>query len=125
MVIIGGVLALAVVIAKQYEVARSMVVLVPLLASLVSALAAPRRRFLVGVSLLPMICLGILALTFAWNSITLPPAYDEGMAGAIHDVRGMFPAWAGAGIVGAALGWAVKWRRTTPPNTSFERTREG
>jgi hypothetical protein len=102
-----------------------MFILVPLLASLVTALAAPRRRFLVGVSILPVVCIGLFALAFAWDSIALPLTYDEGIAGALLHLRGLFPGWAGACIVGAALGWAVKLRRVTPPNTSFERTREG
>ena len=125
MVGIGVVLALLLVIARQYEVARFTLVLVPFLGSLVAALAAPQYRFVMGVSLLPVTCAAIFALTLAWDFVAIPEMYYEGVAGAVHGVLGMSPIWGGASVVGAAVGWAVKRRRSTPPNTSFERTREG
>ena len=124
MVVIGCVLTFLVVLGKEYRVAPFMVaIMTPLLGSLVAALAAPRRRFLIGVSLLPVICAALFVLIIAWNSVALPLPYDEGIAGAVHDLRGMSPLWVGASFAGAALGWAIKLRRATPPNTSLERTR--
>jgi len=124
MVIVGCVIAFLLVLAQQYDLARSMVIIAPLLGSLVTALVAPGRRFLVGISLLPVICVAVFGLIIAWN-LVVPLLAREGIAGAVHDVRGMSPAWAGASAVGAALGWAAKWRRATPLNKSLERTREG
>jgi hypothetical protein len=123
-VIIGCVLAYLMVLARQYEVSRFMVILVPLLGSLVAALAAPRRRFVVGVSLLPVVGAAMFALVFAWNAVVTSPTFDEGVAGAAHDVRGMSPFWTSACVVGAAIGWVTKLRSATPPNTSLERMRE-
>lgn len=107
MVIVGCVIAFLLVLAQQYDLARSMAIITPLLGSLVAALVAPRRRFIVGISLLPVICVAVFGLLIAWNSV-VPLLAGEGIAGAVRDIRGMSPAWVGASIIGAALGWAIK-----------------
>jgi hypothetical protein len=124
MVLIGCVITFLSVLAQQYDVARMMVVVIPLLGSLVAAIAAPSRRFLVGVSLLPVIGAALFALIIAWNSV-VPLLRGEGLSvAAAHALRGMSPVWVGASALGAAIGWVVKRRRALPPNTSLERTRE-
>jgi len=122
MVLAGFGVAFLAVLIHQYEIARMFVPVAPFLGAMVAALVAPMRRFLVGISLLPIIGAALFVLVVAWN-LTVPMLRTEGIAEAMHEVLGMSPIWTGACIIGAAVGWAVKLRRATPPNTSLERTR--
>ena len=123
MVLTGFGVAFLSVVIGQYEVARMFVPVAPFLGAMVGALIAPTRAFLVGISLLPVVAAALFVLVVAWN-LTVPELRAEGISGAIHDVRAMWPAWAGGLLVGASLGWVIRRIRASPPNTSLERTRD-